>query len=1055
MLSLGINDKLDYGEVGMPSSAISAKYESLRAGGLDLGSPQGDELDSGYGGRVQAYVSGRIWWHPTTGAHEVHGAILNEYLKLGGPGVEAVSGRRLLGYPVSDEGDAPDGGARISRFETGAILWGYGTGAVAIYGPFYTAWGLRQAALGYPLTPPMSAPSGQQIVVCECGLLVSAGRNMQVVAMNYVGPQMGNPGIVQPDALSLNLFRTDLLFGMTPDILPWMIGAVPDFLAVALQGRIVLQAVGDKARVDLQLTQHSSRNWPVGSGIEVQATLAPGAKLADRTLYGLAVVRPDGTSAVMRPHCIYAKGDWSRFGAMHATDIHVAARNDYFWRELGRLNPDNNESRDAFINFNEAFRAIIREANRLHAVGALDVMIVTGDLVDYQMEAGQDPDAHGGNMLEFERITRGMSPSPTGRAVEELRVPMFTTLGNHDYRVVHYELLALAANVHPLAQFASLNLLKSDASALQGGRVLELSADTALDMVRLVRQPPYYHRRINGAGGMNEGENSYTVALGRHRLVMLDSGADLGAPQDLLDIVFGTLSNEEDFVIAKSGSPNQHGVTSNHLELLAQAAQEAGDGIVLVGIHGPPLNIAGSRFEDYFRETTHVTASETDVGGYLAVQDPDLIERGWWEAIFVSVVLISTGFLTSIVAAIFAEAAKNYINKKDRALEGANSRHPAWIKSVGKRYFAYKDVTDYLDVGASKGKANDLLTLSAGGSIQGSKLPRPIDLLLCGHGHDAIEYRIESKESSGLRFYTDFYSRTPQEYYGTYRFGSVAGGIRIVVHPRDGAAPNAQPNDHSQEPWEGKEWEVAVPPYDEPLDRTADPRDWWARHRPLVMQTGAIGPIEGRANTRFLAGKTRPDPSFRGYRLVSVAGDVIQRVSYRRMADLDGPCEPWERWEGAHVRLRSAWKPDVVLRLGVMLPTNAPQLRSVDAGDQPARPPRRPHPTAPLPPAADTGDDYGTGLWRLEPLGDRQFRIREGENHERRCLNIESGKLARTEAMPGWLSAQWVFEETGTGSYRLRSFWKSDQFIHIESGAPAAGPIEPGWLSAVWNVELA
>ena len=60
--------------------------------------------------------------------------------------------------------------------------------------------------------------------------------------------------------------------------------------------------------------------------------------------------------------------------------------------------------------------------------------------------------------------------------------------------------------------------------------------------------------------------------------------------------------------------------------------------------------------------------------------------------------------------------------------------------------------------------------------------------------------------------------------------------------------------------------QLQVPPYPDPLSHSPDPRAWWAAHRPLVLQTGALGPMENN------------QVSFSGFRLLSVKGDVIDKV---------------------------------------------------------------------------------------------------------------------------------------------------------------------------------
>ena len=56
-----------------------------------------------------------IYWTPQTGAHEIHGAIRDEWARRGFE-------RGPIGYPTSDEFDTGHGGRR-SNFEHGYIDW--------------------------------------------------------------------------------------------------------------------------------------------------------------------------------------------------------------------------------------------------------------------------------------------------------------------------------------------------------------------------------------------------------------------------------------------------------------------------------------------------------------------------------------------------------------------------------------------------------------------------------------------------------------------------------------------------------------------------------------------------------------------------------------------------------------------------------------------------------------------------------------------------------------------------------------------------------------------
>ncbi|HEX3479660.1 MAG TPA: hypothetical protein VHT91_31770 [Kofleriaceae bacterium] len=131
-----------------------------------LGLPLGDEQPI-VGGRLQTFDSGDIWWSPGTGAHEIHGDIRNCFMKLGGMGSQG-----FLGWPLTDEMGAPDGIGRANRFQGGAIYWTPTTGAHAVHGAILDRWsalGFERSYLGYPIAdeadwivPGTTAPGGRQ-----------------------------------------------------------------------------------------------------------------------------------------------------------------------------------------------------------------------------------------------------------------------------------------------------------------------------------------------------------------------------------------------------------------------------------------------------------------------------------------------------------------------------------------------------------------------------------------------------------------------------------------------------------------------------------------------------------------------------------------------------------------------------------------------------------------------------------------------------------------------------------------------------------------------------
>ncbi|MHB1326129.1 MAG: N-acetylmuramoyl-L-alanine amidase [Thermoleophilia bacterium] len=135
--------------------AILAKYDALGRQAGFLGMPLSDEYDVP-GGKAQNYTGGRIYWSAASGAHEMHGEILNKFLAAGGTAV--------IGFPTTDEQNlAGVAGARENQFTNARIYWHGSIGAFEVRGAIfakYLALG-GPASLGLPISDEMvSGPWG-------------------------------------------------------------------------------------------------------------------------------------------------------------------------------------------------------------------------------------------------------------------------------------------------------------------------------------------------------------------------------------------------------------------------------------------------------------------------------------------------------------------------------------------------------------------------------------------------------------------------------------------------------------------------------------------------------------------------------------------------------------------------------------------------------------------------------------------------------------------------------------------------------------------------------
>ena len=146
---------LSNGATPTPPSAILAHYAALGGASSYLGQVNGAEY-AVPGGRAQNFTGGIIYWSPTTGAYEVHGAILDHYLAIGGPSSP-------LGLPTTDESPSADGTGRYNDFQDGSIYWTPTVGAHSIHGAIKAKWAQDQwetGFLGYPLTDELGTPDG-------------------------------------------------------------------------------------------------------------------------------------------------------------------------------------------------------------------------------------------------------------------------------------------------------------------------------------------------------------------------------------------------------------------------------------------------------------------------------------------------------------------------------------------------------------------------------------------------------------------------------------------------------------------------------------------------------------------------------------------------------------------------------------------------------------------------------------------------------------------------------------------------------------------------------
>lgn len=122
----------------LPYGAIAAWYYGIDGIRGVLGVPTQVEMDAQLGGRFQQFANGIMIWHPNTGAHAIHGDILDRFWATGG--------ECAWGFPTMDEmqtgSPSPVTGeqGRYQYFEMpntdakALMLWTPSTGAHVVHG---------------------------------------------------------------------------------------------------------------------------------------------------------------------------------------------------------------------------------------------------------------------------------------------------------------------------------------------------------------------------------------------------------------------------------------------------------------------------------------------------------------------------------------------------------------------------------------------------------------------------------------------------------------------------------------------------------------------------------------------------------------------------------------------------------------------------------------------------------------------------------------------------------------------------------------------------------
>ncbi|MFX1239041.1 MAG: metallophosphoesterase [Promethearchaeota archaeon] len=303
---------------------------------------------------------------------------------------------------------------------------------------------------------------------------------------------------------------------------------------------------------------------------------------------------------------VISKNSWSNLKIVHATDLHLAERNDKIYgiikkwtqtvnkeklqKAVGKLFKSNSKKKDhlksekrskslikRLINPNNQFRRFIKVMNRKVSQNQLDFIVITGDIIDYTLLSRiskrifKTPDFsyENTNWQVFRDIITNyhQKEKPKYLAItrgEELLCPIITVLGNHDFRISSYDL-------NWAGMYKKMGLNAFEALSLN-----EMFSSSPIDAITKTQKAlKGYWTEINPS-------MDFSMKLKNHIFVFLNSGPD-------------SFKNLRDFI---TGHPSVTGLKDRQIKFLENIINSESfhenDNIFLF-LHGPPINTARRR----------------------------------------------------------------------------------------------------------------------------------------------------------------------------------------------------------------------------------------------------------------------------------------------------------------------------------------------------------------------------------------------------------------------------------------------------------------------------
>ena len=522
------------------------------------------------------------------------------------------------------------------------------------------------------------------------------------------------------------------------------------------------------------------------------------------------------------------------FGFVHLTDLHLARRNDEMLHQVLRdahgRSPE--EITSSYRNFNDHLRRALAGINEKAALGEVSFVVITGDLVDFAHYGWDDePRFDGVNWRTFLEILTGDGPE-RDRGNPGLAVPCFTSLGNHDWRLHPYSpAMGSYASTFGLTkeeaksvfyQGFSLDDLGPEAEGrerISDAMQLRLLGKTRRQKLARMATTNIYKATMWALQGLGGLVAAYLGLVGgwslREVLPVFGINVLGGAAHLVARFVANQVSDwlvDNPLHAAPAALASYFAWVSPYLEQVFFFGPHR----FVLSDTGPDLfvgQILEAKEWNRFKKMTledNILGGSPDSRAFLA----DHSVEDWSQLDWISQALSLPTNPDRGRTFVFLHAPPVNTNLGNRQLadfrESVRRKQglSPWVnrEEVNLTYGAvaqYLSQFLYLCLGTSEAEARHRTVPSSpsedGTDAQGRRTRRPVDLVLCGHAHRNVEFRLGLEGRDSIRIFTDRYSEELEE-----------------------------------------------------IEDASARADWWNSHRPVVAQTAAAGP----------AGSQDPDPPY-------------------------------------------------------------------------------------------------------------------------------------------------------------------------------------------------